>query len=210
MGLIHYNNIIFCISYISIIWQDNYLMLVYYGRLEEEQELCSVRSLRGLLAAATTVHNNNHLAVTHPVSQNEETIETVSFAQLQTFQFEWVKSMKEQICELVPSIVGAANDSVVGLEMVPENNPNNLTSLMQDHKRVFKHKTKLFRVKSIVSMHGTVGKNYDKLRFRVRWVGYTEKDDTLEPWRNLKFNSVLHSFLIAKGLQHMVHKKFRK
>jgi hypothetical protein len=168
-----------------------------------EQDLFSFTSLSGLLVAAATVHDH-YAAASLPVYQNDKFIETVSFTQLEAFQVEWVKLMNEQKREHI--LVAACHSHM----------PDTTTSsLMQQNntdkkKKVTKQKTKLFRVKSIISMHGAVSKNRNKLRFRVRWVGFTGKDDTWESWNNLKFNSVLHSFLIAKGLRHMIHKDFRK
>jgi hypothetical protein len=47
------------------------------------------------------------------------------------------------------------------------------------------------------------------LQFRVRWRGYTEHDDTWEPWKNVRTNARLHEYLRSIGKENQIPAPFR-
>jgi len=47
------------------------------------------------------------------------------------------------------------------------------------------------------------------LQFRVRWRGYTEQDDTWEPWKNIRTNVRLHEYLRSIGKANQIPAPFR-
>jgi hypothetical protein len=68
----------------------------------------------------------------------------------------------------------------------------------------------VYDVNSVLSMHGnSQKKNKKKLLFKVRWEGYSERHDTLEPWRNVKNNVFLHEFLTMNKRTHLIPKAFK-
>jgi hypothetical protein len=66
-----------------------------------------------------------------------------------------------------------------------------------------------FDVEKIISMHGNARSKKSELRFRVRWVGYSEEDDTYATWADLRNNSVLHQYLIAHKMLGLVPSQYR-
>jgi hypothetical protein len=46
------------------------------------------------------------------------------------------------------------------------------------------------------------------LMFKVRWQGWTEDNDTWEPWSNLRNNEVLHQWMTTHGFAKHIPKKF--
>jgi hypothetical protein len=55
----------------------------------------------------------------------------------------------------------------------------------------------IYRVSKIIDHIGTPD-NLLELRFRVRWYGYSEEDDTWEPLRNIESCEYLHKYLKKK------------
>jgi len=80
---------------------------------------------------------------------------------------------------------------------------------LQDPRQVAARDQQLFVVEKIVDMKGNRGK-VDSLRFKVRWLGYEESDDTWESYSALKDNALLHEYLVAKGLGRLIPTKYRR
>jgi hypothetical protein len=47
-----------------------------------------------------------------------------------------------------------------------------------------------------------------ELRFLVKWLGYEASEHTLEPWKNLKTNSVVHAYCRANNMTSIVSKAY--
>jgi hypothetical protein len=47
------------------------------------------------------------------------------------------------------------------------------------------------------------------LQFRVRWAGYTEQDDTWEPWKSMRLTEACHKYLREHGMSNLIPKQFR-
>ena len=45
-----------------------------------------------------------------------------------------------------------------------------------------------------------------EMKFRVRWAGYDESCDTLEPWKHVNYNDKLHEYLRAKKMAKFIPK----
>ena len=55
-------------------------------------------------------------------------------------------------------------------------------------------------------------KNKDKIssyEFKIRWSGYTEQDDTWEPWRGVMQTEAIHNYLRANGLKRFIPPRFK-
>jgi hypothetical protein len=61
----------------------------------------------------------------------------------------------------------------------------------------------MWEVDDIISHRGNV-KRRSSLTFRVRWTGFTEEDDTWEPWKNLRKNLKLHAYLRKNNLTSLL------
>jgi hypothetical protein len=64
-----------------------------------------------------------------------------------------------------------------------------------------------FLVEEIISHKGDIGRK-TSLEFLVKWAGYGSEYNTLEPWSNLRNNSVLHDYLRKNGLGRLVPNEF--
>ena len=60
-------------------------------------------------------------------------------------------------------------------------------------------------INSIVAHEGDP-KHLKSLRFLVRWEGYTDADNTWEPWKTLRLTEQLHLYLRANGLKRLIPK----
>ena len=65
-----------------------------------------------------------------------------------------------------------------------------------------------FLVESIQAHVGDLTRK-SSLDFKVRWVGYTARDDEWLPWSALRNNPKLHSYLIQIGKPNLVPKEHR-
>ncbi len=65
-----------------------------------------------------------------------------------------------------------------------------------------------FVIERIMEHKGDLSKK-STLRFRVRWLGYQESDDTWEPWSNLSKTEALHAYLRAIGQARHIPKQFQ-
>jgi len=61
-------------------------------------------------------------------------------------------------------------------------------------------------VESILEMNGNPHGSRKDLMFKVHWKGRTEKDDSWEPYTNLRHNSILHEYLIQQKLKKLIPK----
>jgi hypothetical protein len=66
-----------------------------------------------------------------------------------------------------------------------------------------------FLVEKIVGHVGNPTKP-GTMRFKVRWLGYTEQDDSWLPWKELKNNYCLHHYLQSVRLGDLVPPVFRE
>ena len=57
----------------------------------------------------------------------------------------------------------------------------------------------MWEVDEIIAHRGSAKKR-SAMTFRVRWTGFTEDDDTWEPWKNLRKNLKLHAYLRKSNL----------
>lgn len=64
----------------------------------------------------------------------------------------------------------------------------------------------MVNVDSILDMKGNPHQSRSNLYFKVRWRGCTEREDTWEPYSNLRHNSKLHEFLIRNKLRKLIPK----
>ena len=69
-----------------------------------------------------------------------------------------------------------------------------------------KDTTDEYIVESITGHSGSM-KRKPSLKFNVKWIGYEE--ETLEPWANLRNNSILHEYLRAQNLHQHIPVEFR-
>ena len=74
---------------------------------------------------------------------------------------------------------------------------------LNDAKRVSMVDKEEFLVEEIITHRGDI-KRKTSLEFLVRWQGYSEKDNTWEPWSKLKDNAVLHEYLRKNGLSKLL------
>jgi transposase InsO family protein len=66
-----------------------------------------------------------------------------------------------------------------------------------------------YLVEKIISHTGTPAKK-GNMTFRVRWLGYGPESDSLRaPWHDLRTNFVLHEYLRAHGMGHIVPAEFQ-
>ena len=65
-----------------------------------------------------------------------------------------------------------------------------------------------FFIESIIKFEGDFTK-LNSLKFEVKWLGYDETHNTMEPWKNLRKATALHKFLIEKKLRHRIPKEFQ-
>ena len=60
-----------------------------------------------------------------------------------------------------------------------------------------------FLVESILKHRGD-SKRKTSLEFLVKWLGYSDEENTWEPYNNLKDNSVLHDYLRKNKLEKLI------
>ena len=65
-----------------------------------------------------------------------------------------------------------------------------------------------FFIEKILNHRGTIQKRKD-LKFLVRWVGYSDSDDTWEPYSALRNSIPLHSYLREKNLEQLIPPRYR-
>ena len=65
-----------------------------------------------------------------------------------------------------------------------------------------------FFVEKILEMTGNTTK-VGTLQFLIKWVGYDERHNSFEPWKNLRDLAVLHEYLKENDLEKIVPKKFK-
>jgi hypothetical protein len=65
-----------------------------------------------------------------------------------------------------------------------------------------------FFVEKIISMTGEP-KRVRTLKFLVKWVGYDDSHNSIEPWANLRDVDVLHNYLRQHKLEHLIPTKFK-
>lgn len=65
----------------------------------------------------------------------------------------------------------------------------------------------MVNVESILEMKGNPHKSRNNLYFKVHWKGCTEREDSWEPYSNLRHNSILHEFLIRNKLRKLIPKE---
>jgi hypothetical protein len=65
-----------------------------------------------------------------------------------------------------------------------------------------------FFVEKIISMTGEP-KKVRTLKFLVKWVGYDDSHNSIEPWANLRDVDVLHNYLRQHKLEHLIPTKFK-
>ena len=63
----------------------------------------------------------------------------------------------------------------------------------------------MWEVEEIIAHRGNP-KRRSSMTFRVRWTGFTEDDDTWEPWKNLRKNLKLHAYLRKSNLTALLPK----
>jgi len=61
-------------------------------------------------------------------------------------------------------------------------------------------------VESILEMNGNPHGSRKDLMFKVHWKGRTERDDSWEPYTNLRHNSILHEYLLRHKLKKLMPK----
>jgi hypothetical protein len=67
-----------------------------------------------------------------------------------------------------------------------------------------------YLVEKIISHKGTPARK-GNMTFRVRWLGYgPESDSMAASWQDLRTNFVLHEYLRAHGMGHIVPQEFRE
>jgi hypothetical protein len=64
----------------------------------------------------------------------------------------------------------------------------------------------MVNVESILEMKGNPHNSRSNLYFKVHWKGCTEREDSWEPYSNLRHNSILHDFLIRNKLRKLIPK----
>jgi hypothetical protein len=52
--------------------------------------------------------------------------------------------------------------------------------------------------------------NKKDLRFVVKWKGFSDKDNTVAPYQNLKSNAILHQYLITNKQYNLIPYENRK
>lgn len=67
----------------------------------------------------------------------------------------------------------------------------------------------MFIVEKVLGHQGNTKKS-STLKFLIHWLGYPNEDDSWEPWSNMRDNSAVHEYLISKGLEKLIPKKFLK
>ena len=66
-----------------------------------------------------------------------------------------------------------------------------------------------FEIERVLAHKGQFNKK-DKLLFKVKWMGYDdEKDNTWEPWKNLRANIRLHEYLRNNKLTTHIPKEYK-
>ena len=64
----------------------------------------------------------------------------------------------------------------------------------------------LVAIDAILDMRGNPHGSRKDLYFKVRWQGCTERDDSWEPYSNLRHNSILHEYLLQHKLRKLIPK----
>lgn len=77
-----------------------------------------------------------------------------------------------------------------------------------DPKEVAWRDNDLFQIEQVVSHTGDMNR-VSTLQFRVRWLGYSPEEDTIEPWKNLRNNGKLHEYLRKIGKYSKIPQEFR-
>jgi hypothetical protein len=64
-----------------------------------------------------------------------------------------------------------------------------------------------FLVENIIRHKGSHNQK-TKMMFLVKWLNYSEEENTWETWNTLKTNLSLHRYLIFKNLERLIPKSF--
>jgi hypothetical protein len=72
-----------------------------------------------------------------------------------------------------------------------------------DAKRISMVDREEFLVEEILAHRGN-DKRKTSLEFLVKWQGYSDENNSWEPWNNLKDNSFLHDYLRKHGLSRLI------
>jgi Chromo (CHRromatin Organisation MOdifier) domain len=63
-------------------------------------------------------------------------------------------------------------------------------------------------MESIVDHRGNIKKK-TQLEFLVSWLGYDNRDNSWEPYSNLRDTGKLHDYLVMKNVRQLIPAKFR-
>ena len=87
--------------------------------------------------------------------------------------------------------------------------PYNHDPTRQDPLDAAIHDRQEFYVETIIKHRGSWS-NLKELELFVKWVGYDESHNSWEPWKELRDNEHLHTYLILQGMAKLIPKKFHK
>jgi hypothetical protein len=159
-------------------------------------------------------------------------IETVTFQELQVFQSQWINRvnkttqsdmmMRQQFdCVIsAPTIIATTTSktttTTTSSTITTTSTISTTTTGQCDSEAAVNNKKDkctianegMYEVNSIISMHGNPKKK-NSLRFKVRWEGYSERHDTMEPFRNVQNNKMVHDFLLHQNKKYLIPKMFR-
>lgn len=64
-----------------------------------------------------------------------------------------------------------------------------------------------FIIESVLQHNGHIN-DKSQLQFLVKWLGYDDAENTWEPWKELRGNSVLHEYLRENNLARLIPKSY--
>jgi hypothetical protein len=78
-----------------------------------------------------------------------------------------------------------------------------------DPRKIAMCDEQFYEIERILTHKGQFNKK-DTLYFKVKWLGYEDKeDDTWEPWKNLRNNAILHAYLRDNNLTKYIPNGFK-